>query len=76
MPEYEFTAIGRDGVETRGREQAASLEDLSASLRKRQLSLLAATERRTRAMGLAVALPFVSALAPLVNSGIPLERAL
>lgn len=76
MPEYEFRAIGRDGVEIRGREQAGSLEKLSSSLRKRQLSLLGAKGRKTRQVGLAVVLPFVSELSPLVNSGIPLERAL
>lgn len=76
MPEYDFRAIGRDGVEVRGEEQAGSLEELAASLRKRQLSLLGARGRKARQVSLAVVLPFVSELAPLVNSGIPLERAL
>ena len=76
MPEFVFRAIGRDGVEVRGREQAGSLEELTSSLRKRQLSLLAAKGGKTPEVGLAVVLPFVSELAPLVNSGIPLERAL
>ena len=76
MPEYEFRAIGRDGVEVGGREQAGSLEELSSILRRRRLSLLEAKGRDTRQVGLAVVLPFVSELSPLVNSGIPLERAL
>lgn len=76
MPDFEFRAIGRDGVEIRGLEQADSLEQLTSSLRKRQLSLLGATSRKTRQVGLSVVLPFVSELAPLVNSGIPLERSL
>jgi general secretion pathway protein F len=76
MPDFEFRAIGRDGVEIRGLEQAESLEQLTSSLRKRQLSLLGATGRKTRQIGLAVVLPFVSELSPLVNSGIPLERSL
>lgn len=76
MPEFEFRAISRDGVEVQGREQAGSLEELSSSLRKRRLSLLEATAGKTRRIGLGVTLPFVSELAPLVNSGIPLERAL
>ena len=76
MPEYEFKAIGRDGVEVRGREQAGSLEELTSSLRRRRLSLLGAKAGKPRNIGLAVALPFVSELSPLVNSGIPLERAL
>lgn len=76
MPEYEFRAIGRDGVEIEGREQAGSLDELTALLHKRRLSLLGATGSTTRHVGLAVVLPFVSELSPLLSSGIPLERAL
>ena len=76
MPEYAYKAIGRDGVEIMGQEQAESLEALTLSLRKKQLALLEAKTKKSRAIGLSVTLPFISELSPLVNSGIPLERAL
>jgi general secretion pathway protein F len=76
MPEYAYKAIGRDGVEIMGQEQAESLEALTLVLRKKQLSLLHAKTKKSRAIGLSVTLPFISELSPLVNSGIPLERAL
>lgn len=76
MPEYAYKAIGRDGVEILGQEQAESLEALTLILRRKQLSLLHAKTKKSRAIGLSVTLPFISELSPLVNSGIPLERAL
>lgn len=76
MPEYEYRAIGRNGVETGGREQAESAEALAAALRKQQLTLLHAKPGKTRAVGRSVVLPFISELSPLTNSGIPLDRAL
>lgn len=76
MPEYEYTAIGRNGIEVSGSEQAESVEALTARLRKQQLTVLRARPHKTRAIRLSVALPFISELAPLVNSGIPLEHAL
>lgn len=76
MPEFEYTAIGRDGFEVHGRESAESQELLTLILRKRQLALLQATLKRPRPVSLALVVAFVSELSPLLNSGIPLERAL
>ena len=76
MPEYEYKAIGRNGIELNSIEQAESVETLTIQLRKQQLTLLHARPRKSRAIGLSVAFPFISELSPLVNSGIPLEQAL
>lgn len=76
MPEYAYKAIRRDGVEIAGQEQADSVAELTAILRKQQLSLLQATPKKSSSVSLTVALPFISELAPLLNSGIPLERSL
>lgn len=77
MPEYEYRAVGRNGVEIAGHEQAESIEALTLALRKQQLTLLLAKPRKTRiSIGQAVVLTFISELSPLVNSGIPLDRAL
>jgi general secretion pathway protein F len=76
MPEFEYKAVGRDGFEVRGRESAESQESLALLLRKRQLALLQAKPKRPRAVSLALVAAFVSELSPLLNNGIPLERAL
>jgi len=76
MPDYEYKAIGRNGIELTGTEQADSVESLTLKLRKQQITLLQAKPRKMRAIRLSVTLPFISELSPLINSGIPLERAL
>ena len=76
MPEYEYKAIGRNGIEIAGHEQADSVEALTLVLRKQQLTLLRAKSQKTQAISQSVVLPFMSELSPLINSGIPLDRAL
>lgn len=76
MPEYEYKAIGRNGIELSGIEHADSVEALTIQLRKQQLTFLQASPKKSRAIGLSVTFPFISELSPLVNSGIPLEHAL
>lgn len=76
MQEYEYKAIGRNGIELTGTEQADSFEGLALKLRKQQITLLRAKPRKVRTIGSSVTLPFISELSPLINSGIPLERAL
>jgi general secretion pathway protein F len=76
VPEYEYRAIGRNGIEIAGHEQADSVEALTIALRKQQLTLLRAKTQKTSDISQSVVLPFVSELSPLINSGIPLDRAL
>jgi len=76
MPEFDYKAIGRNGFEVSGSEQATSLEALTASLHRQQLALLEASPRKVRAIPFATVFAFVSELSPLLNSGLPLERAL
>ena len=76
MPEYEYRAIGRNGIEIAGHEQADSIEALTLALRKQQLTLLRAKSQKISAISQSVVLPFLSELSPLINSGIPLDRAL
>ena len=77
MPEYEYRAVGRNGVEITGHEQADSVEVLALVLRKQQLTLLRAKPKKTRvSINQSVVLPFISELSPLINSGISLDRAL
>lgn len=76
MPEYEYRAIGRNGIEIAGHEQADSIEALTLALRKQQLTLLRAKSQKISAVSQSVVLPFLSELSPLINSGIPLDRAL
>lgn len=76
MPEYEYRAIGRNGIEIAGHEQADSVEALTLALRKQQLTLLRAKSRKSQAISQPVVLSFMSELSPLINSGIPLDRAL
>jgi len=76
MPDFEYRAVGRDGVEVRGRESAESRDALALVLRKRQLALLEAKPKRTNSVALSLVVAFVSELSPLLNSGIQLERAL
>ena len=75
MPEYDYTAIGRNGIEIAGHEQADSVEALALVLRKQQLTLLRAKSKKIPAISQTVVLPFMSELSPLINSGIPLDRA-
>lgn len=76
MPEYAYKAIGRNGIELNGMEQADSVEVLALKLRKQQITLLQAKPIKPRVIRSSVTLPFISELSPLINSGIPLERAL
>lgn len=76
MPEFDYSALTREGIEVTGREQADSAESLAHQLKKQKLTLLGAKARRTARMPLALVQGFISELAPLVGSGIPLERAL
>lgn len=76
MPGFSYKAIGRDGVEVSGSEQAETVEALAASLRRQQLTLLEARPEKSRTVPVGTVFPFISELSPLLNSGIPLERAL
>jgi general secretion pathway protein F len=76
MPEYEYKAIGRNGAESVGHEHAADVEALKHILRKQQLTLLHAKPKKTSLIGRALVIAFTSELAPLVESGLPLDRAL
>ncbi|HEY6895660.1 MAG TPA: type II secretion system F family protein [Rhodocyclaceae bacterium] len=76
MPEFEYTALSRDGTEVNGTEQAETEEALTRQLKRQQLTLLSAKAKRSKRISLALVQGFISELSPLVSSGIPLERAL
>lgn len=76
MPEYEYKAIGRNGAETSGHEHAANLDALKHILRRQQLTLLHAKQKKNALIGQAIVIAFTNELAPLISSGIPLDRAL
>lgn len=76
MPEFDYIALSRDGIEIKGNEQADSSDALARQLKRQQLTLLSASARQAARMSLALVQGFVSELAPLVESGIPLDRAL
>jgi general secretion pathway protein F len=76
MPDFDYTALSRDGVEVKGSEVADSVEALARQLKRKQLTLLAAKAKKVKRIPLAVLQSFVAELAPLVGGGIPLDRAL
>jgi general secretion pathway protein F len=76
MPEYQYTALSRQGVEVSGSEQADSIDALTRQLKKQQITLLKARERKTRKIPFAVIQGFLAELSPLSNNGIAIDRAL
>lgn len=76
MPIYEYTAIGRDGAQSQGREEAGSENELEQLLRRRQMVLVTAKPLRDSGLPLSVVTDLVAELARLLGSGILLERAL
>lgn len=76
MPEFDYTALSRQGVEVSGSEQADSIEALSRQLKKQQITLLQAKERKTKKIPFAVIQAFLAELSPLASNGIPIDRAL
>lgn len=76
MPEYDYTALTRQGVEVSGSEQADSVEALSRQLKKQQITLLKSRERKTKKVPFAVIQAFLAELSPLASNGIPIDRAL
>ncbi len=76
MPEYQYTALSRQGVEVSGSEQADSVEALTRQLKKQQVTLLKASERKTKKIPFAIIQAFLAELSPLVSNGIPIDRAL
>jgi general secretion pathway protein F len=76
MPEYDYSAITRDGLEIKGSLPAENESDLQRQLKKRQLSLLRAKARKSSGIGFQLASLLVTELAQLLNSGVPLERSL
>jgi general secretion pathway protein F len=76
MPEYQYTALSRQGVEVSGSEQADTIEALTRQLKKQQITLLKARERKTKKIPFAVIQAFLAELSPLSNNGIPIDRAL
>jgi len=76
MPEYQYSALSRQGVEVSGSEQAASIEALTQQLKKQQVTLLKARERKKKAIPFGVIQAFLAELSPLANNGIPIDRAL
>lgn len=76
MPDYDYTAITRDGLEVKGSLTAENESDLQRQLKKRQLGLLHAKAKKTRGISFQLAAMLVTELAQLLNSGVPLERSL
>jgi general secretion pathway protein F len=76
MPEYQYTALSRQGVEVSGSEQADSVATLTRQLKKQQVTLLKARERRKASVPFGVIQAFLAELSPLANNGIPIDRAL
>jgi len=76
MPEYQYSALSRQGVEVSGSEQADSVEALTRQLKKQQITLLNARERKKKAIPFGVIQAFLAEISPLVNNGIPIDRAL
>nr|MBP8267853.1 type II secretion system F family protein [Zoogloea sp.] len=76
MPEYQYSALSRQGVEVSGSEQADSVEALTRQLKKQQITLLHARERKARKIPFAVIQAFLAELSPLASNGIPIDRAL
>lgn len=76
MPDFDYTALSRDGVEVKGSEAADTAEALARQLKRQQLTLLVAKAKKTKRIPLPVLQSFVAELAPLVGGGIPLDRAL
>jgi general secretion pathway protein F len=74
--EFEYTALGRDGFEIKGNEQADSREALEQALRQRQLTLIKAKALKARGSSLKLTTTLLSEVAPLLSRGLPLERAL
>jgi type II secretory pathway component PulF len=76
MPDFDYTALSRDGTEVKGSEAAETIDALARQLKRKQLTLLSARAKKVRGVPLAILQSFVAELAPLVGGGIPLERAL
>jgi general secretion pathway protein F len=76
MPDYDYTAITRDGLEVKGSLTAENESDLQRQLKKRQLGLLHAKAKKIRGISFQLAAMLVTELAQLLNSGVPLERSL
>ncbi|OFW47612.1 MAG: hypothetical protein A3J29_13160 [Acidobacteria bacterium RIFCSPLOWO2_12_FULL_67_14b] len=76
MPIYEYVALGRDGGEVRGAEEAIDRDALGAALRRRNLHLVDAKQAKSARVPFALASQFVAELSRLVASGIVLERSL
>jgi general secretion pathway protein F len=76
MPDYDYTAITRDGLEVKGNLTAENESDLQRQLKKRQLGLLHAKAKKIRGISFQLAAMLVTELAQLLNSGVPLERSL
>ena len=76
MPEYQYSALSRQGVEISGSEQADSVEALTRQLKKQQVTLLSSRERKISKIPFAIIQAFLAELSPLANNGIPIDRAL
>jgi len=76
MPIFQYLALGRDGGEVRGSEEAPSREALVDTLRRRHLHLVEAKQSAGAGVALAVTVQFIAELSRLVGSGIVLERSL
>jgi general secretion pathway protein F len=76
MPNYQYTAINRDGNTISGTETIASQADLEVSLRKRRLLLVKAKETKEKRIGLSVTTGLVTEMSRLLVSGIAMDRML
>lgn len=76
MPDYQYTAISREGREVKGREHAANRAELEVALKKRRLLLVKASEQGVRTVSLALTTALITELARLLGNGVALDRAL
>ena len=76
MPQFAYTAIGRDGQHIKGRDFADTRRGLEKQLKTRRLILLDCQEVRAKPLAQALVAKFIGQLSRLVGSGIVIDRAL
>lgn len=76
MPQFRFTAVGRDGKQQEGRESADNRAALEQKLKSRRLILLECKEVAVRKMPASVTIGFIAQLSELIANGVVLDRSL
>lgn len=76
MPHFSYKAVRADGTSVKAREFADTLNALESKLQKQQMILLEAQQVRVKSASKKLINQFIAQFAPLIESGISIDRAL